>query len=489
MRSRSSGCRTGTTGSACTSPTCRTTCRRAARSTRRRTTRGTSVYFTERAVHMFPSELATGLCSLNPHVDRLVQSCLMEVDRRGQRRALRDARRRDQQRRAHDLHRRQRDPDRRDDAADDARAYAPLVPLFELMHELFDDPERAAAGGAASIDFDLPEAEVVLSRGRRDRRHRRERAQRRAPPHRGVHAAGQRDGGRRISSSTACRRCTACTSRRTRRRSRSSRRSSRRSATASAGSGEALTPKHFQKLIDRMKGTPEERPIAALMLRTMQKARYDAVSLGHFGLAAEHYTHFTSPIRRYPDLVVHRMLRESRRGPMTGGAARGARRGAAGDRPAHLRDGAARRRCRARAAAVEEGPVHGRQGRRRVRGLRHRRRAVRPVRRADRALRRRSRARLEHGRRLLPLRRAAARAAAARTRRRSIGSATRWRCRSCAWTWSAGRSIWGWWRFSKRCARRGAAAAGAQPGQGRRFRSAQRPGRASARRRSARARC
>jgi ribonuclease R len=76
--------------------------------------------------------------------------------------------------------------------------------------------------------------------------------------------------------------------------------------------GGTITPKHFQRLIDRMRGKPEERPIAALMLRTMQKARYDAVSLGHFGLAAEHYTHFTSPIRRYPDLVVHRMLRESR---------------------------------------------------------------------------------------------------------------------------------------------------------------------------------
>ena len=53
------------------------------------------------------------------------------------------------------------------------------------------------------------------------------------------------------------------------------------------------------------------------MLRTMQKARYDAVSLGHFGLAAEHYTHFTSPIRRYPDLIVHRMLRESRSGAIS----------------------------------------------------------------------------------------------------------------------------------------------------------------------------
>src|SRR5262249_25629289 len=56
-----------------------------------------------------------------------------------------------------------------------------------------------------------------------------------------------------------------------------------------------------------------------LMLRTMQKARYDATSLGHFGLAAEHYTHFTSPIRRYPDLVVHRMLRESRHTTISAG--------------------------------------------------------------------------------------------------------------------------------------------------------------------------
>src|SRR5919107_776298 len=85
-----------------------------------------------------------------------------------------------------------------------------------------------------------------------------------------------------------------------------------------AATGQTPKPKHFQKLIDRMKGTPEERPIAALMLRTMQKARYDAVSLGHFGLAAEYYTHFTSPIRRYPDLVVHRMLRESRQGAIAG---------------------------------------------------------------------------------------------------------------------------------------------------------------------------
>src|SRR5207248_8822031 len=74
----------------------------------------------------------------------------------------------------------------------------------------------------------------------------------------------------------------------------------------------AVRPRNFQKLIEKLHGKPEERPIAFLMLRTMQKARYAPQNLGHFGLAADSYTHFTSPIRRYPDLVVHRMLRTSR---------------------------------------------------------------------------------------------------------------------------------------------------------------------------------
>jgi ribonuclease R len=81
----------------------------------------------------------------------------------------------------------------------------------------------------------------------------------------------------------------------------------------SLGAGEnSVRPKHFQKLVEKIRGNPAERPIAFLMLRTMQKARYDAMNVGHFGLAAESYTHFTSPIRRYPDLVVHRTLRELR---------------------------------------------------------------------------------------------------------------------------------------------------------------------------------
>jgi ribonuclease R len=79
----------------------------------------------------------------------------------------------------------------------------------------------------------------------------------------------------------------------------------------------ALRPRHFQKLIERIQGKPEEKPIAFLMLRTMQKARYAPENLGHFGLAASSYTHFTSPIRRYPDLVVHRALRAARHGALT----------------------------------------------------------------------------------------------------------------------------------------------------------------------------
>ena len=270
--------------------------------------RGTSVYFTERAVHMFPSELATGLCSLNPHVDRLVQSCLMEVDRRGH--VVR-----------YEMHDGVINSDARmtytavnailtdrDPAV--IEQYRPFVPLFEMMHELFEilNARRRRRG---SIDFDLPETEVILSEygeieaiiaAERNVAHRLIEefmllANETVAAHLvandvpALHRVHEPPDLKKVADFEAF--------------------------IAPLGyslgaTGSTITPKHFQRLIDRMRGTPEERPIAALMLRTMQKARYDAVSLGHFGLAAEHYTHFTSPIRRYPDLVVHRMLRESR---------------------------------------------------------------------------------------------------------------------------------------------------------------------------------
>jgi len=272
--------------------------------------RGTSVYFPERAVHMFPADLATGLCSLNPQVDRLVQSCLMEVDRRGT--VVR-----------YEIHDGVIKSDARmtytdvnailtDRNPEVMAAHIELVPMFELMRELFEilHARRRRRG---SIDFDLPETEVVLSElgeieaiipSERNIAHRlieefmllaNETVAAHLVAH-GVpalHRVHEPPDPKKVEDFE-----TFITT----------------IGYSLASHGHALRPKHFQKLIDRMRGTPEERPIAALMLRTMQKAKYDAVSLGHFGLATEHYTHFTSPIRRYPDLVVHRMLRESQRG-------------------------------------------------------------------------------------------------------------------------------------------------------------------------------
>src|SRR6266508_4299278 len=270
--------------------------------------RGTSVYFPERAVHMFPSELATGLCSLNPHVDRLVQSCLMEVTRRGE--VVR-----------HEFHDGVINSDERmtytavngiltDRDPQLMKQYAPLVPMFEQMRELFQilNDARRRRG---SIDFDLNEAEVIIDEG-------------------GVVEAIialQRNVAHRLieefmllANETVASFLEA------------------QSAPALyriheepdilkvakfeefisgfgyslAAPPSALRPRHFQKLIERIHGTPEEKPIAMLMLRSMQKARYAPENLGHFGLAAPSYTHFTSPIRRYPDLVVHRALRAAR---------------------------------------------------------------------------------------------------------------------------------------------------------------------------------
>ena len=274
--------------------------------------RGTSVYFTERAVHMFPAELATGLCSLNPNVDRLVQSCLMEVDRRGN--VVR-----------YEMHDGVINSDARmtytavnailtDRDPETLSKYSGLVPMFELMHELFGilNQRRRRRG---SIDFDLPETEVILSEfGQieaivptvRNVAHRLIEefmllANETVASHLvandvpSLHRVHEPPDVKKVMDFEEF------------------------ISTLGYGlaGGPAPQPKHFQRLIDRMRGTPEERPIAALMLRTMQKARYDSATLGHFGLAAEHYTHFTSPIRRYPDLIVHRTLRLSRHGKLT----------------------------------------------------------------------------------------------------------------------------------------------------------------------------
>jgi ribonuclease R len=270
--------------------------------------RGTSVYFPDRALHMFPSDLATGLCSLNPQVDRLVQSCLMEVDRHGT--VLRHE--------FHDGIIRTRERMTYTDVnailtegnPDVTARYAPLVPLFERMRELFQilNARRRRLG---SIDFDFDEAELVLDEAgqveaivaaERNIAHRiveefmllanetvAEFLEASDVP--GLYRVHESPDPLKVEQFEAF--------------------ISGLGYTLGAPP-HAVRPRHFQALLQKIHGTPAERPVAVLMLRTMQKARYAPDNLGHFGLAFSSYTHFTSPIRRYPDLVVHRLLRAAR---------------------------------------------------------------------------------------------------------------------------------------------------------------------------------
>jgi ribonuclease R len=274
--------------------------------------RGTSVYFPERAVHMFPSELATGLCSLNPDVDRLVQSCLMEVDRKGEvvRYELHDGVIHSDARMTYtDVNAILTDHDETVIAR-----YRRLVPLFESMHELFEILNRRRHR-RGSVDFDLKESEIVLDdqglveaiiAAERNVAHRIIEefmllANETVAAHLDAHDVPSLFRVHEKPDPLKVEQFEEFVS----------------TLGYSLGAPpDAVKPRHFQKLVERMRGTPEEKPIAFLMLRTMQKARYDPSNMGHFGLAASSYTHFTSPIRRYPDLVVHRTLREARHGRM-----------------------------------------------------------------------------------------------------------------------------------------------------------------------------
>jgi ribonuclease R len=262
---------------------------------------------------MFPEELATGLCSLKPHVDRLVQSCLMEVTPRGEviRYEMHDGVIRSDARMTYtDVNAilTEKDPEA-------IAKYRELVPMFELMGELFEvlNARRYRRG---SVDFDLPEAQVVLNK---DGFIEDIVASERNVAHRLIEEfmllANETVAGHlektvmpalyRIHESPDPLKVLQF----------EEFVSAFGFTLAAPESG--VKPKHFQKLVEKIRGNPAERPIALLMLRTMQKARYDPMNVGHFGLAAPTYTHFTSPIRRYPDLVVHRVLREVRQTNVT----------------------------------------------------------------------------------------------------------------------------------------------------------------------------
>ena len=310
--------------------------------------RGTSVYFPDRAVPMLPPQLSSGMCSLRPDEDRLVLSCVMEIDRRGEvvgyevcEGMICSARRMTYTQVQAIL-------DSGTDAATDTdravRAeFQELVTSFERMHELALKL-NAKRNRRGSIDFDLPEPVIEFDpdgnmesivRSERGWAHRLIEEfmlsanecvatwiEKNAIP--GVYRIHETPDPKRILdfeetasgfgyslgfASLPVKQITM--------------KADRREAARRGGGGHGrppkmhevaeqipVTPQMYQRLTAKIAGKPEERILSYLMLRSLKQARYSEQNVGHFALASPRYTHFTSPIRRYPDLIVHRLVRE-----------------------------------------------------------------------------------------------------------------------------------------------------------------------------------
>jgi ribonuclease R len=302
--------------------------------------RGTSVYFPDRAIPMLPQELSTDICSLRPDQDRLVLSCLMRIDPQGEilgyevaEGVIRSARRMTYTQ-VHGIL--DGDPALRSD-------FAPLVPEFERMQELAQilNRKRERRG---SIDFDLPEpiiefdefgAMKAVTRAERNWAHRlieefmlsanecvASWLQNLAVP--SLYRIHEKPEPRRVVEfeeiaaafgyslgigSLPVRTFRMKSERREQRVRHERGRESRAPRGYEVPEDIPVTPRMYQKLTEKIAGKPEERILSFLMLRSLRQARYSEKNEGHFALAAPCYTHFTSPIRRYPDLIVHRITR------------------------------------------------------------------------------------------------------------------------------------------------------------------------------------
>ena len=297
--------------------------------------RGTSVYFPDRAVPMLPLELSTDTCSLRPKVDRLVLSCLMEIDHQGEVLGY--------EINEGVIHSAERMTYTAVNAAlegDQAtrQRYAPLVPIFEQMRDLalILNRKRVRRG---SIDFDLPEPVIEfderglmksITRSERNIAHRLIEefmlAANETVAHylenkrvASIYRIHEKPDAKRVYEfeiiaatfgyslgigALPIQRMQLKTDRR------SARGTGRNVRDIEIPKDVHITPRMYQKLTEKIAGKPEEQILSYLMLRSLKQARYSEINEGHFALAAPTYTHFTSPIRRYPDLIVHRILKE-----------------------------------------------------------------------------------------------------------------------------------------------------------------------------------
>jgi ribonuclease R len=267
--------------------------------------RATSVYLVDRVIPMIPHRLSNGICSLNPKVDRLTLSCNMEISPTGEvvdHEIFQSVIKTTERMTYHDVNRILVDQD------EETRGrYESLVPMFEMMEELAAilRNKRMTRG---AIDFDFKESKVLVDEeGKPSDVVLRERsvaeklieefmlaANETVAEHfhwmdvpfiYRIHEDPKEDKLRKFFEFIT------------------------NFGYIVKGTANDVHPRALQEIIEEVQGKPEEMVVSTVMLRSMQQAKYDPESLGHFGLSTEFYTHFTSPIRRYPDTIVHRLIR------------------------------------------------------------------------------------------------------------------------------------------------------------------------------------
>ncbi len=275
--------------------------------------RGTSVYLVDRVIPMLPHRLSNGICSLNAGVDRLALSCLMTIDAKGEVRDYQIAETVICVNRRMSYNGVKKILEDHDE--EECKAYEPFVPMLEQMREL-SAILRDRRHKRGSIDFDFAESKIILDGEGHPvdiRPYERSVATRmiedfmlaanetvaqyfywlELPFVYRTHEKPDSDKIRKLATFI------------------------RNFGYRIKVTGEEIHPKEIQKLLDQIADTKEETMISRLTLRSMQQAKYTVECTGHFGLAFQHYCHFTSPIRRYPDLQIHRIIKEQLRGKLT----------------------------------------------------------------------------------------------------------------------------------------------------------------------------
>ena len=277
--------------------------------------RGTSVYLVDRVIPMLPHKLSNGICSLNAGVDRLALSCIMKVDKKGNvidHEIAETVIRVDERMTYTSVKKILTDKD-----PEETEKYHELVPMFELMEELADILRRKRHQ-RGSINFDFPETKMVLDKAGKPLEIR--------PYDRNVATKIIEDFMLLANETVAEDYYWQELPFVYRTHEAPDEEKIRKLATFINNFGYSMhigvneiRPKEVQKLLTKVEGTPEESLISRLALRSMKQAKYTPENTGHFGLAAPYYTHFTSPIRRYPDLQIHRIIKDNIRGRMNVG--------------------------------------------------------------------------------------------------------------------------------------------------------------------------